>query len=211
MTSAKAQVGGSPNSVTIPAQQTPSVQTQEKTSGEPSPTKPLEKEMDAYLQALLTMKERDGKENALINYARASILYPGTGALQQDGMDDLIRKVMRDGWSSQAETLLPYLNSFGPAFDEIRKGVALNTAHGVSYEMGFQTPVPNFLSFQICSKMLWRPGPPVGEPGQSKERDRKLLRDSGHGPGPQFARRHAYQFTRCHRHPAIRARPCSHA
>jgi tetratricopeptide (TPR) repeat protein len=103
------------------------------------------------MQALLEMKEKDGRDNAFIHYIAASWQMPSLP--DQQTQAPLINKVMNEGWSEEANALLPYLRSCQPMFAEIRKGAALDYAKGIGFR-GYDTPVPNFLAAQIASKML---------------------------------------------------------
>jgi len=108
-------------------------------------------EDDLMLQALLKLKERDGRDNALIHYQFASKLMPGV----PDGHQrELIKKVFEQGWSEEANMLIPYIATFRPMFEEIRKGVALDYAMGIGWDQGSATPIPNFLAAQVSAKML---------------------------------------------------------
>ncbi|MBN1901944.1 hypothetical protein JW926_11535 [Candidatus Sumerlaeota bacterium] len=106
---------------------------------------------DVMMQDLLKMKEKDGKDNALIHYQMASKIMPSDpNHIQQE----LINKILKQGWDKSADELVPYINSFKPMFEEIRKGTALDYAKNVGWERGPATPVPNFFAAQISAKML---------------------------------------------------------
>jgi len=108
-------------------------------------------EEDPMLKALLKLKDKDGRDNALIHYQLASKLWPG---VPRGAQIDLIKQVLEQGWNEEANLLLPYIATFQPMFEEIRKGTALDYAMGVGWEQGPSTPVPNFLAAQISVKML---------------------------------------------------------
>ncbi len=108
-------------------------------------------EDDPMLKALLELKERDGRDNALIHYQLAGKLMPG---VPRGDQIELIKQVLEQGWSEEANVLLPYIATFRPMFEEIRKGVALDYAMGIGWEKGPATPIPNFLAAQISAKIL---------------------------------------------------------
>lgn len=103
------------------------------------------------LTALTAMKERDGRDNAMIHYVVAAGLQPVAPNSPQRA---LIKQVLERGWSIQANALMPCLAEYQPAFEEIRKGVALDFAQNLGLEYGFETPMPDLLAAQTAAKML---------------------------------------------------------
>lgn len=106
---------------------------------------------DLMLQALLKLKEKDGRDNALIHYQLASKLMP---PIPRGAQIDLVKQVLEQGWKEEANLSVPYIATFQPMFEEIRKGTALDYAMGIGWEQGPATPIPNFLAAQISAKML---------------------------------------------------------
>ncbi len=112
-------------------------------------TVPLQQE--AYLLALMAMMEMDGRDNALIHYALAAEVAPPHPSSEQVA---LIELVLREGWDERAEPLLPYLLAWQDAFEKLHFGADLNYARGIGYEMGQNTPGPNYLKIREAPKML---------------------------------------------------------
>jgi hypothetical protein len=106
---------------------------------------------DDLLKALLLIKQKDGRDNAMIHYQVANLML-GDDATKIP--PDWIKYVLENGWSQQAAVLLPYLARLHPMFVRIRKGVALDYARNVGWELGVEAPVPNFLAGQILAKMF---------------------------------------------------------
>lgn len=117
----------------------------------PKTISPETLEKDTMLQDLLKMKKQDGRDNALIHYQLSSKMMP---TLPNQAQQEIIKKVLKQGWDKSAEELIPYMNSYKPMFAEIRKGTALDYAKNVGWEKGPATPVPNFLAAQISAKMI---------------------------------------------------------
>lgn len=106
---------------------------------------------DVFLQALLELREETGRDNALIHYQTASLVYPG----HPQGEDhELLVDVILNGWSEESEALLPYLNAWEDALKHVRTGVALDRAENPPLDRGFAAPVPNFLFAQNVSRVL---------------------------------------------------------
>lgn len=108
-----------------------------------------------YLEELLKLRATEKRDNALIYYTLACwVATPGSS---EEG--DLINQVLRNGCSEeQAIWLRPYLLAFQPAFEQIRKGAALDHATGIGFPRMFATPVPNFLAAQTCARALCAEG-----------------------------------------------------
>lgn len=121
---------------------------------------------DPMMKALLELKEKEGRDNALIHYQLASKLMPG---IPQGVQTDLINQVLKQGWSDEDNALIPYIATFQPMFEEIRKGTALDYAMGVGWAQGPATPVPNFLAGQISAKMLCVEGRYLESQGQYRK------------------------------------------
>jgi beta-lactamase regulating signal transducer with metallopeptidase domain/tetratricopeptide (TPR) repeat protein len=121
---------------------------------------------DIMMQELLKIKKQDGKDNALIHYQMASKMMPPT---PNEAQQDLIKRILNQGWDASAGELIPYINSYKPMFAEIRKGIALDYAKNVGWEKGPATPVPNFLTAQISSKMLCVEGRYLESQGKYRE------------------------------------------
>lgn len=105
-----------------------------------------------YLQELLALKEKDGRDNAMIHYVVAGWSMPNVPS--ESTLDTTITSVLKNGWNAKADCLRPYLKAWQPGFREIRKGVGLNYARGVGFEEGWQTPVPDWLATQRSAKAL---------------------------------------------------------
>ena len=123
-------------------------------------------EKDDFLTDLLKLKEQDGRDNALIHYQQASHLMPGQPDKNQS---QLIKKTLKDGWTAEAEALLPLLNTYQPMLAEIRKGTALNYARNLGLEKGINVPMPKFLAAQTASKMLCVEGRQLESQGRHDE------------------------------------------
>lgn len=106
---------------------------------------------DPMMAALLELKKQDGRDNAFIYYVRASKRMP---LPVEQNTSKLIGDVLENGWAESAEPLLPLIAAYQPMFDEVRKGAAVDYAHGVGWVQGPATPVPNFLAAQMSAKML---------------------------------------------------------
>ena len=98
----------------------------------------------ALVKPLLDLQEKEKRPNALLYYVVAGFV-----ATDNDTQHDLIRDVLRDGWSEKAASLKPYIEAYQPAFGLIRKGAALDYAKGIGYQ-GPATPVPNFRAGQYA-------------------------------------------------------------
>ena len=115
---------------------------------------------DPMIKALLEMKKRDGRDNAMIHYVVAGKLMLNNMPNRQQ--EQLIPQVLDQGWNASAAPLLPLIEALQPMFQEIRKGTALDYARDVGGEWQgpwgvlkrSNTPVPNFLAAQTSAKML---------------------------------------------------------
>jgi len=84
------------------------------------------------LDALVAMKEQDGKENAALYYVTAGEKAPGWPNEDEDFT--IIWRVVRDGWFPGAEKLLPFLEEYAPSIDLMRKGASIGYARWPSDE-----------------------------------------------------------------------------
>jgi beta-lactamase regulating signal transducer with metallopeptidase domain len=105
----------------------------------------------ALYDMLVEIKEKEGRDNAMLHYILADGFMPDPPGERQKA---IIREVLADGWSEKADQLLPYIAAFQPMFGEIRKGVALDYARNIGGEQGPASPVPSFLAAQVSAKML---------------------------------------------------------
>lgn len=103
---------------------------------------------DAYLDTMLAKAEQEGKDNALLHLALALKLAPDTPTEKQL---EMINYVLDHGWDEKSIGLLPYLQEWLPAFEELQAGALVDYASGPA---GSDTTVPNFLKAQIAAKML---------------------------------------------------------
>lgn len=106
---------------------------------------------DPLMAALLALKERDHRDNALIHYAAATKI---VRSVPDAAQNSLIQETLKQGWSNRAAPLVPVLLSLQPALEEVRCGAALDYAVGIGSSQGFRTPVPEFLKLQTLCKML---------------------------------------------------------
>lgn len=111
------------------------------------------RDQDPFNDQILERKQKDGRDNAMIYYHKASYLLPSSS----DQETELVKKVLDEGWESGGESLKPFLDAFQPAFVEVRKGAALDYAKNVE-PTDFSTPIPNFISAQRMSRMLCAEG-----------------------------------------------------
>ena len=102
-----------------------------------------------YLEALLKIKEREKRDNALIYYAVAAWLSPEIPTNRQR---ELINEILEKGWRSpESDELLPYLESWQRALDKIRQGAALDHAEGIGITKDYNTPIlPNYAAKMLC-------------------------------------------------------------
>lgn len=144
-----------------PATQHASAQPISKATPNPKPTQSpaaeAEPSMDErFMAELLKLKQREGRDNALIHYVKAGQI----AKFSNDDMDTLeplkpiIKRVLSDGWDDKASELLPLLQRCQPAFPEIRQGTTLNYAKNIGVPQGMSTPVPQFLAIQTLCQML---------------------------------------------------------
>jgi len=113
------------------------------------PSAPAPPMNDPFMNELLKMKEKDGRDNALIYYRKVTFMIPNLTWEKTD----VINNVLKNGWGPDSASLKPLLDAFQPVFAEVRKGAALEYARNVEYS-GPATPVPNFLVAQTTAKML---------------------------------------------------------
>jgi beta-lactamase regulating signal transducer with metallopeptidase domain len=79
---------------------------------------------DKLLQALVAMKARGGRDNALLHYQFPGHLMP---SLDNSAFETL-HSTLQHGWSKESEILVPVFAAARPTLDEIRKGAALDYA-----------------------------------------------------------------------------------
>jgi hypothetical protein len=103
------------------------------------------------VEALVDLQEKEDRPNALLYYVAAGFLMP---PVPNNTQNELIKTVLRDGWSENAEPLKPYIETWQPVFTGIRKGVAFDYAKGIGLPQGHATAVPNFLATQLSAKAL---------------------------------------------------------
>lgn len=113
-----------------------------------------DKDFKPFLQELLALKERDGRDNALIHYAVAGWSMPHLSYTDLNSVETTISITFKVGWTSNSEALRPYLKAWQPGFREMRKGVSLDYASGIGTEKGYQVPMPNFLAVQMGVKAM---------------------------------------------------------
>ncbi len=111
----------------------------------------FEENVSPYLAELLKLKESTGRDNAMIHYVEAENESPG---LTPDSMQALLDKAIAEGWSEEAEPLRDWLVVWQDAFENVRRGVAVDAAGGIGITDGYATPVPNYLSAQLTVKAL---------------------------------------------------------
>ncbi len=107
---------------------------------------------DGFLRAAREIRESTGRDNALIYYQEASFLAPGH--TPDAATDELLRKVVREGWSDDARRLMPFLQSWNAAVSRLQQGVAIDSAEGIGAHSGMATPVPNFLALTTAARVL---------------------------------------------------------
>jgi hypothetical protein len=83
---------------------------------------PAENEL---LKELLELKEREGRDNAIIYYIEASKEFPG---LVYNEMFEILWSVFQQGWSKEAEESIPFLPRFQRSFEWVRKGTRVGYA-----------------------------------------------------------------------------------
>jgi len=122
-----------------------------------------------FMEELLKIQERDGRDNALIYYVQAGWLTPDYRESIAPHKE-LIEDVLENGWRSpEADALLPLLEACQPALAKIREGAALDSARGIGATDGPATPVPNFLAAQRSAKMLCVEGRRLESEGRYSE------------------------------------------
>jgi hypothetical protein len=109
---------------------------------------------DELLNALTELKQKDGRDNAMIYYVTAQKIAAGL-PIPDSKQNQLITQVLKQGWIPQVASLTPLLTAHQSAFQEIRKGAALDYARNIGWkEKGINAPIPNFLHAQISAKLL---------------------------------------------------------
>ncbi len=122
---------------------------------------------DPYIRAARELRERTGRDNALIYYQEASLLAPGNRP--DEATEALLRKVVREGWSDEARNLLPYLRRWNAAVARVQQGAAVNFAEGIGAHSGMDTPVPNFLFTMTAARILVAQGRYYESAGQHEQ------------------------------------------
>jgi tetratricopeptide (TPR) repeat protein len=107
---------------------------------------------DPFVRAARQLRQSTGRDNALIYYQEASFLAPEH--TPDEATQDLLRKVIREGWSEEAKTLLPYLTRWNAAIAYLQRGAAIDFAEGIGAHSGIETPVPNFLFLVSGARIL---------------------------------------------------------
>lgn len=113
---------------------------------------------DVYYQELVKLRERTGRDNGMIHYVMAGKMAPELAI--GEPYDTIIADVLNNGWSPEAEGVIPYLTRWEPAMRKVKDGVAVDHAEGIGLTSGPATPVPNFLAAQTTARVLlvsgWR-------------------------------------------------------
>ncbi|HBF34781.1 TPA: hypothetical protein DDW35_09480 [Candidatus Sumerlaeota bacterium] len=111
-----------------------------------------------YLTELIKLRDKDGRDNALIHYEVSGWALSDNALFGKDGLDDKSQDVMKNtmaqGWNAESSRLLPFLEMYQSTFAEVRRGAALDYAKNIGCERGMQTPTPDYLVMQIVAKML---------------------------------------------------------
>ena len=111
-----------------------------------------QRELTQKLQdALVELRKKTGRDNAMIHYIEASIVM---GFVPDDGEFDLVKDTLAYGWSEKSRPLLVTLSRFQASLAEVRKGAALDYAVNYIGTNFMETPVPNFLGAQVQGRML---------------------------------------------------------
>ncbi|MEN6627090.1 MAG: M56 family metallopeptidase [Candidatus Sumerlaeia bacterium] len=100
---------------------------------------------------LVAIREKTGRDNAMIHYIDASQVM---GTMFTYHEEDLIKAALAQGWTENSKPLLTTIARFKPAFDEVRKGVELNYAVNDIGDCGPDTAVPNFLAAQQIARIM---------------------------------------------------------
>ena len=104
-----------------------------------------------YMEDLLRLREKEKIDNAMVYYALASWVWPGVETTNEEM--DLEKGILEKGCAGvRSDFLRVYLMSYQPAFEYVRKGVALDRARGIGFAKGPSSPVPNFLAAQMLTK-----------------------------------------------------------
>lgn len=106
-----------------------------------------------YLKELLKLRDKEGRDNALIHYTVASWAVPNDPA-RNHVLNSAVAMVVENGWGPQTEIIAPLLEQYQPALAEMRRGTALNYAKGIGCTNGWKTPVPNFFALKRTTQML---------------------------------------------------------
>lgn len=104
-----------------------------------------------YRDVLVAIREKTGRDNAMIHYIDASQVM---GTMFTHHEEDLIKAALAQGWADNSKPLLTTIARFKPAFDEVRKGVELNYAVNDIGDCGPDTAVPNFLAAQQIARIM---------------------------------------------------------
>ncbi len=108
-------------------------------------------QVSPYMMKLLELKERTGRDNALVYYVEAENHAPG---LPGKVLQDLLERVGAEGWSEDKNALRPWLELWEKSHAMVLAGASIDAAFGIGSTDGAATPVPNFLSAQLVAKSL---------------------------------------------------------
>jgi tetratricopeptide (TPR) repeat protein len=108
---------------------------------------------DPYVVLITAQSEETGRDNALMHYQRAALLSPKD---PEGAMQEQLTRLMVDGqWDKEYPMLRAYLWAWEPAFAQIRKGVALDHAEGLSLtSLDEDTHLPDVLALQRAARAL---------------------------------------------------------
>ncbi|HBF34784.1 TPA: hypothetical protein DDW35_09495 [Candidatus Sumerlaeota bacterium] len=93
-----------------------------------------------YLAELLKLRDKEGRDNALIHYVVAGWALPVKVTLD----DQAMKTTLEQGWNPQSAKLLPILESCQIALGEVRKGAALDYAKGIGFDQEKYKLMPDF-------------------------------------------------------------------
>jgi uncharacterized FlaG/YvyC family protein len=103
----------------------------------------------AVVAELIKLRNSTSHDNALIYYYQAMNLKQGRPSVNP-------LSIVRDGWSKEAEALLPQFEEYKASFDLLRKGAKVGqSSWPASIKNAFPGGVvPNFNRLQICARMM---------------------------------------------------------
>lgn len=119
---------------------------------------------DPLLDMLLALKEKTGRDNALIYYCQAAAMTKGKFPDFKES--ELIKLTLDKGWTNKSQPLQAMLGQYQPALDQARKGVAIDAAEYYVADNPEEDRVPNFLSGQTLTKVFCVEGRLLESQGQ---------------------------------------------